>query len=64
MKELAKQKNATPAQVVYRLVQIWGMVPLAGSTNEAYMKDGVETEFIPLTKEEIPDSIDLANRWK
>ncbi|KAG8756122.1 hypothetical protein FRC14_003376 [Serendipita sp. 396] len=51
---LCEQKRVTPAQMLYRLVQYWGIVPLAGSTNEEHMQDGVEAEQIQLAAEEIP----------
>lgn len=47
-----------PAQVVFRLAQYWGIIPLAGSQNEQHMKDGAEADKIPLTKEEVPKTIE------
>lgn len=41
---LANQCERTPAQVLFRLAQTRGVVPLAGSTNEGRMRDGVEAE--------------------
>ncbi|KAG8835015.1 hypothetical protein FRC17_005863 [Serendipita sp. 399] len=55
--QLCEQKGVTPAQMVYRLVQHWGIVPLAGSTNEEHMKHGLEAEKIPLIEEEIPPGL-------
>jgi len=43
---LAEKAGATPAQVVYKFAQLHGIVPLAGSTNEKHMRDGVEVENI------------------
>ncbi|KAG8735203.1 hypothetical protein FRC10_010885 [Ceratobasidium sp. 414] len=48
VKNIAKAKKCTEAQVVYRLAQSVGIVPLAGSANERHMKDGVEAENIDL----------------
>ncbi|KAG9076558.1 hypothetical protein FS749_011616, partial [Ceratobasidium sp. UAMH 11750] len=45
---VAKAKKCTEAQVVYKLAQSIGVIPLAGSTNERHMKDGVEAENIDL----------------
>jgi len=45
---LANQCERTPAQVLFRLAQTRGVVPLAGSTNEGRMRDGVEAEKIDL----------------
>ncbi len=42
---------------MYGLVQHWGIIPLAGSTNEHHMKDGVEVESAPLLDEEVPSDI-------
>lgn len=42
---------------MYRLVQHWGIIPLAGSTNERHMKDGVEVESASLSDEEVPSDI-------
>ncbi|PVF94613.1 Aldo/keto reductase [Serendipita vermifera] len=54
---LAQTKQVKPAQIVYRLVQHWGIIPLAGSTNELHMREGIAVEKIPLTDEEIPNSL-------
>lgn len=43
---LAQETGCTPAQTVYRVAQLRGIVPLAGSTNQQHMKDGVETSNI------------------
>jgi diketogulonate reductase-like aldo/keto reductase len=45
---IAKAKNCTNAQVVYNLAQSLGIMPLAGSTNEQHMKDGVEAGKLEL----------------
>jgi len=57
LEEFAKKKGLTKAQAMYRLVQHWGIIPLAGSTNEHHMKDGVEVESTPLMDEEVPSDI-------
>jgi diketogulonate reductase-like aldo/keto reductase len=41
---IAKAQNATNAQVVYKFAQSLGIIPLAGSTNEQHMKDGLVAE--------------------
>ncbi|KAF8520389.1 Aldo/keto reductase [Hysterangium stoloniferum] len=43
---LANEASCTPAQAVYRLAQLRGIVPLAGSTNRERMRQGVETDKI------------------
>ncbi|KAF8597874.1 Aldo/keto reductase, partial [Ceratobasidium sp. AG-I] len=45
---IAKAKQRTNAQVVYKFAQSLGIIPLAGSTNEHHMKDGVEAEKLEL----------------
>ncbi|CAE6395003.1 unnamed protein product [Rhizoctonia solani] len=47
---IAKSKQATSAQVVYRFAQSLGIIPLAGSTNEQHMKDGLESENLDIGK--------------
>ncbi|KAL5631750.1 hypothetical protein ACGC1H_007303 [Rhizoctonia solani] len=47
---IAKSKQATSAQVVYRFAQSLGVIPLAGSTNEQHMKDGLESENLDIGK--------------
>lgn len=42
---------------MYKLVQHWGIVPLAGSTNDRHMKDGVDVESVTLMDEEVPSDI-------
>jgi diketogulonate reductase-like aldo/keto reductase len=56
--DLAQKKGVEPAQIVFRLAQHWGIVPLAGSQNKQHMKDGVEADKIPLTIEEIPKTVE------
>lgn len=57
LEAFAKKKGLTKAQAMYRLVQHWGIIPLAGSTNERHMKDGVEVESASLLDEEVPSGI-------
>jgi diketogulonate reductase-like aldo/keto reductase len=57
LEAFAKKKGLKKEQAMYRLVQHWGIVPLAGSTNERHMKDGVEVENVSLTDEEVPSDI-------
>ncbi|QRV93733.1 aldo/keto reductase family protein [Ceratobasidium sp. AG-Ba] len=45
---IAKAQKCTTAQIVYKLAQSIGIIPLAGSTNEEHMKDGVEAERVDL----------------
>ncbi|CAE6466257.1 unnamed protein product [Rhizoctonia solani] len=45
---IAKSKNATNAQVVYKFAQSLSIIPLAGSTNERHMKDGLESEILDI----------------
>ena len=57
LEAFAKKKGLTKAQAMYRLVQHWGIIPLAGSTNERHMKDGVEVEGVSLMDEEVPTDV-------
>ncbi|KAJ1304263.1 hypothetical protein OPQ81_005423 [Rhizoctonia solani] len=45
---IAKSKKATNAQVIYRFAQSLGIIPLAGSTNEQHMKDGLDSEKLDI----------------
>lgn len=49
---LSHQKSITPAQTLFLLAQHLGITPLAGSTNEGRMKDGIEVEKIEIGGEE------------
>ncbi|KAF8588703.1 Aldo/keto reductase [Ramaria rubella] len=51
---LAERASCTPAQTLFKLAQIRGIVPLAGSTDEDRMKQGVQAERINL--EQCPES--------
>ncbi len=53
----AKTKALTQAQTMYRVAQHWGIIPLAGSTNDRHMKDGVDVESVSLMDEEVPSDI-------
>lgn len=44
--ELSKTLGCTSAQLVYRIAQVNGVVPLAGSKNEDHMKHGVQAQDI------------------
>ena len=46
--DLSRELGCSQAQIVYRIAQVNGVVPLAGSKNEQHMKDGVMTEQINL----------------
>ncbi|CEL61329.1 hypothetical protein RSOLAG1IB_09942 [Rhizoctonia solani AG-1 IB] len=45
---IAHSQKSTNAQVVYRFAQQLGIVPLAGSTNEQHMKDGLESDRVDI----------------
>lgn len=45
---LARRHGRTPAQILFRIAQINGVVPLAGSKDERRMRDGVEAEHLDL----------------
>ncbi|CAE7180030.1 unnamed protein product [Rhizoctonia solani] len=45
---IADSKKATNAQIVYKFAQSLGIIPLAGSTNEQHMKDGLESENLDI----------------
>jgi diketogulonate reductase-like aldo/keto reductase len=55
---LAQKKGVEPAQIIFRLAQHWGIIPLAGSQDNQHMKDGVESEKILLTEEEVPKTVE------
>jgi len=57
LEAFANKKALTKAQAMYRLVQHWGIIPLAGSTNDRHMKDGVDVESVTLVDEEVPSDI-------
>ncbi|KAL5484967.1 hypothetical protein ACEPAI_7609 [Sanghuangporus weigelae] len=46
--KIAETLQCTPAQVIFRLAQLNGATPLAGSKNPTHMKDGVTVEKINL----------------
>jgi len=54
---LATQHSCTPEQIVYRVAQINGVTPLAGSKNDQHVRDGVETEKIDLGDELSHDNL-------
>lgn len=56
VQDLAKSLGCTPAQLIFRIAQVNGVIPLAGSKNEEHMKDGVLTEKINLERlaEDLP----------
>lgn len=47
MSALAEKAGCTPEQALYRLAQDMGITPLAGSTSEQHMKDGVLVQNLP-----------------
>lgn len=57
LEAFATKKALTKAQAMYRLVQHWGIIPLAGSTNDRHMRDGVDVESVTLMDEEVPSDI-------
>ncbi|GJJ06524.1 hypothetical protein Clacol_000716 [Clathrus columnatus] len=61
---LAKKTSCTPAQVIYKLAQMRGITPLAGSTNEKRMEDGVKTAELDLNLDpECDDAIQSLNAF-
>jgi diketogulonate reductase-like aldo/keto reductase len=58
---LAQDNGCTPAQAVYRVAQLRGVVPLAGSTNQEHMKDGVETSKIEFKQTTLKSLGDVNN---
>ncbi|KZT10871.1 Aldo/keto reductase [Laetiporus sulphureus 93-53] len=48
---IARERNCTPAQALFRLAQSHGIMPLSGTTNEQHMKEDIETEKISLKEE-------------
>lgn len=49
VRALAEEHKCTLEQMMFRIAQINGVVPLAGSKNEGRMHDGVKTEEIDLS---------------
>lgn len=45
---IAKAQKCTVEQIIYKLAQSMDIIPLAGSTNEQHMKEGVEAQKIEL----------------
>lgn len=41
---LAKATGSSTAQVIYKMAQLYSVVPISGTTNEQHMKDDVEIE--------------------
>jgi len=50
---LANEKECTPEQIVFRVAQMHGVTPLAGSKDAERMRDGVETEKIDLSEDSL-----------
>ncbi|EMD33671.1 hypothetical protein CERSUDRAFT_98233 [Gelatoporia subvermispora B] len=46
MQALARAKNCTPAQMLFRVAQLRGVTPLSGTTSEQHMKEDVTVENI------------------
>ncbi len=42
----------TPAQVLYSIVQMGGILPLSGTTNEVHMKEDVAVESSDLVSDD------------
>ena len=50
---LARSKNCTPAQALYRFAQLQGITPLSGTTDGMHMREDLEVENIELSEEEV-----------
>lgn len=61
--KLTQEASCTPAQAVYRIAQLRGIVPLAGSQNEAHMKEGVETAKIDFETSSCAQDVKEVNKF-
>ncbi|EJT98294.1 Aldo/keto reductase [Dacryopinax primogenitus] len=52
LQDIALKHQCTPAQAVYAIAQSFGVVPLAGSTSEKHMLDGVRARDLPIEPED------------
>jgi diketogulonate reductase-like aldo/keto reductase len=50
---LARQKGATPAQIVFRFAQAVGMLPLTGTTDVEHMKQDLKSRELSLSPDEV-----------
>lgn len=55
-------KGCTPAQAVYRLAQLEGIIPLSGTTSEKHMLDDLAVESIEVDEESEKELKEVA-RW-
>jgi diketogulonate reductase-like aldo/keto reductase len=53
MRELAKEKNATVPQVVFRFALQLGMLPLTGTTDTEHMEQDLAVYDMELTEDEM-----------
>jgi len=53
LQTIAKQRNATPEQILFRFVMDIGIVPLTGTTSDQHMRQDLDTlNMSPLDEEE------------
>ena len=50
---IATRLKATPPQVVFRVAQAVGMLPLTGTTDETHMKQDLASESLALSSDEV-----------
>jgi len=53
IQDIVRRTASTPAQALFRTAQMMGVTPLAGSQNEAHMRDGVEAHKVEVTEAEV-----------
>jgi len=51
--EAAARNQATPAQIIFRFALAVGMLPLTGTTDERHMKEGLASESLSLSVDEV-----------
>ncbi|EJD49677.1 Aldo/keto reductase [Auricularia subglabra TFB-10046 SS5] len=61
--KLAQIKGCTPQQVVFKLAQTSGVVPLAGSTSAEHMRDGLEVETLDFSDDESVGLLEQLRRF-
>jgi len=52
LQDIALKYECTPAQAVYAIAQSFGVVPLAGSTSEKHMLDGIRARDLRIAQED------------
>ena len=51
LRAVAQAKRCTPAQALFRLVQVHGITPLSGTTSEEHMREDIAAEAVDLSQD-------------